>query len=397
MEPENGVSRLGLPTHGVGEGTPRILFVTETATDVRLIEGLAEVGPLSHLYRDLTVGVPLSQPTIAAYNPLRGPRGRLAFALSAFATVLRTRRSVDFVLIQGYGFAAVAANAAARLARLPAAMLVCSPVEAYLRCRRPTAMLRVQLLAVAVCARANALVGQRYFVLSDYLAGVVRARTPRAAVDKVPLYGVDTRVFVRGDDDRQVVRRRLGLPENGFVIFSGSRVAPEKDTEVLLSAFRRYSSSTEAWLVHCSGGHEEFAADAVEAGVGERVISRPAVHPHGELPDYYRAADVCVQASKDEGLGFTPLEALASGTPVIAASVGGLVETIRDGETGWTYPRGDSEALARCLAAVESMPDEAERRVRVGQEFVAARFDRRVVFAAFAEEVRESMDRTRAS
>lgn len=393
MKSKNGVVRGDGSRHAVDAGGLRILFVTETSTDVRLIEGLAEVASLTHLYRDLRTGVPLSQSTTASYASRPGPRGRLTFAASAFAAVLRSRRSVDFVLIQGYGLAAVGANVAARVARQPAAMLVCSPVEAYLRCRTPTQTLRLQLLVVAACARANALVGQRYFVLSDYLARVVRACAPRATVENVPVYGVDTRVFARGADDRRAVRRRLGLPEDGFVVFSGSRVAPEKDTEVLLAAFRRYCRSADAWLVHCSGGHDEFAADAAEAGVGERVISRPAVHPHGELPDYYRAADVCVQASKDEGLGFTPLEALASGTPVIAASVGGLVETIRDGETGWTYPRGDSEALANCLTAVESMPDEAQRRVRAGQELVADRFERRVVFAAFERSVRTSLRR----
>ena len=107
----------------------------------------------------------------------------------------------------------------------------------------------------------------------------------------------------------------------------------------------------DVWLLHRSGGYREFIKDAERFGVAERVVATDAVHPHQQLPLDYQAADVFVQASRAEGLGFAPLEALACGTPVVAAAVGGLKETIRDKETGWSYPAGDVDWLARSIAA----------------------------------------------
>jgi glycosyltransferase involved in cell wall biosynthesis len=93
---------------------------------------------------------------------------------------------------------------------------------------------------------------------------------------------------------------------------------------------------------------------------------------------------VCVQASVAEGLGFSVLEALACGTPVIASAVGGLVETIRDGITGWTVPPGDPEALAVALGDALDRPDEARRRAEAGAAMVRERFESGAAFAQLA-------------
>jgi D-inositol-3-phosphate glycosyltransferase len=56
------------------------------------------------------------------------------------------------------------------------------------------------------------------------------------------------------------------------------------------------------------------------------------------LPWYYNAADVCVVPSFYESFGLVAVEAMASGTPVVASRVGGLATTIRDGVTGYLIP-----------------------------------------------------------
>jgi glycosyltransferase involved in cell wall biosynthesis len=91
-----------------------------------------------------------------------------------------------------------------------------------------------------------------------------------------------------------------------------------------------------------------------------------------------------VQASREEGLGLSPLEALACGVPVVATAVGGLRETIIDGETGWTYPPGDDAALAQRISAVLDDPAEARRRAAAGRDMVMTRYARDLVFDRFA-------------
>jgi glycosyltransferase involved in cell wall biosynthesis len=114
------------------------------------------------------------------------------------------------------------------------------------------------------------------------------------------------------------------------------------------------------------------------------VIATDAADPRGDLVLDYAASDVCVQASRAEGLGFSVLEALACGTPVVASAVGGLVETIRDGVTGWAVRPGDAGALAAALRDVLDHPDTAAARTAAGRRLVRDRFDSDVVFARLA-------------
>jgi glycosyltransferase involved in cell wall biosynthesis len=281
-------------------------------------------------------------------------------------------------------------NTIARIAGVRALMLVCSPVEAYYRCRqiagsgRP--FRRTEYLAIRIFSLLNAWIGQGYIVLSPYLASVVKAHGGRKPIDVIPVYGVDRQVFRRTTEDKQAVRRRLGLPETGPIVFFSSRVAPEKDAGSVLRAIGKLATEgRRVHLLHLSGGYREFVEAADSIGVASCVIARDAVAPFGELADYYRASDVCVQASREEGLGFSPLEALACGVPVVASAVGGLKDTIREGETGWQVPVGDADALARAIVQILDNPEEATRRTGEGAQLVDRVYERRLVFDAFIE------------
>lgn len=372
-------------------GSARVLFVVESGADVRLVEGLAERFALTVFARRIEGGVEISQTPAAGVTVEVGPAGRLSFARAVSKMLWRERGRFDYVVVQGYGLAALAANVAGRLLNVPTVMLVCSPAERYYLCRRAhpsrgKPFRRAELAALKSLARANSIVGRQYVVLSEHLAEVVRGHGTRRPVAVVPVYGVDTDIFAPARETKGETRARLNLPTEGTLIFFSSRVAPEKDAETLLAAFRKLvEEGRDLWLLHRSGGHRAFVADAESFGVAARVIATDAVHPHQGLADDYRAADLCVQASREEGLGFSPLEALACGTPVVAASVGGLRETIIDGETGWTYPTGDAEALARCIVDVVTDPTEATRRAANGRALVRARYDRRRVFAQLTE------------
>ena len=365
----------------------RLLFIVESGTDVRLVEGLAERFELQIVARKIEGGVEISQSTDAGFDMTLGPAGRTAFADFVFRQLLR-RHDVDAVLVQGYSLAALAANLARQITGTPTLMLVCSPIEAYYRCRLKNPggppYRKFEAGTLNFLARTNALLSDTYIVLSRHLGEVVRVHGARRILN-IPIYGVDTTIFHPASKPKSELKAELGLPTNGTLIFFSSRVAPEKDSETLLRAVRRLLDQNEdLWLLHRSGGYREFLRDAERFGIAERVIATDAVHPHCGLPLDYQACDVCVQASREEGLGFSPLEALACETPVIATRVGGLKQTIRDGETGWTYPVGDDKALAACLQKVIQNPAEATRRARNGRAMVRTEFDRQLVFDRFA-------------
>ncbi|MFQ5705766.1 MAG: glycosyltransferase family 4 protein [Gemmatimonadales bacterium] len=371
--------------------------MVESGTDVRMVEGLAERFELEIVARRIREGVEISQEPASEVRIAVGPGSRVGFAAHVAKYLLRHRRAIDCVLVQGYGPASLAANCAARITRNPTFMLVCSPVEIYYRCRlgqpdphKP--FRRRELAALEVAARLNARLGRHYVVLSEHLGEVVRRHGAKCPVSLIPLYGIDTQLFAPPERPKVEYKARLGLPLGGDLIFFSSRVAPEKDSVTLLKAVRALRArGRELWLLHRSGGYRDFLREAKRHEIADRVIATDAVHPHRDLPNDYRASDLCVQASRAEGLGFSPLEALASEVPVVATAVGGLRETVVDGQTGWSYPAGDEIALARCIEAATTDTAEASRRARKGREMVIARFERRLVFDQFEALVNGTM------
>ena len=365
------------------ESAPSVCFIVESGTDARLVEGLAARVRLTVLARAIPGGRAISQPTDVTI--LIAEPARLLFAWRVFRTVLRQRW--DAVLVQGYGVAALAANIASRLRRLPCWMLVCSPLAEYYEARRRGGreFSRLTLQGIHVLGRLNGLIGRGFIVLSEYLRDVVKRYGPTQPIHIVPVYGVDAGRF-SDRPDRRSVRGDRGLPARGQIIFSSSRVAPEKDTVTLLEAFALLvREGRDVYLLNRSGGYEDLLRHGQRLGVNERLIATDAVDPRGELPLDYVAADVCVQASREEGLGFSVLEALSCGTPVIASAVGGLRETVRDGVTGWSVPPGDPAALAAALRDALDHPDEARRRTAAGAHMVRERYEANAVFNRLVE------------
>ena len=96
-----------------------------------------------------------------------------------------------------------------------------------------------------------------------------------------------------------------------------------------------------------------------------------------ELADYLRTADALLQGSLEEGLGLSPLEALACDVPVVATAVGGL-RHLEDYAT--LTPRKDVDAMARAVLAIAADPAAARRRAQRGREYVRNAWSRDVAF-----------------
>ena len=374
---------------------PRVCFVVDSGTDVRLADGLAEGTTVRILARRLPSGREISQPSRHLLDVEVGPPGHASFALFVLRRLISLRRDTDVVVVQGYGPTAAFANLAGRLAGLPVLMLVCSPIEEYYRCRKIAPQGRPfrpsEHLAIRVFSQVNAWLGRGYIVLSPYLASVVRSHGSSNSVDVIPVYGVDRTIFQPSTEPKAVLRSRLGLADDLPIVFFSSRVAPEKDAATVLHALATLAAAGRpVRLLHLSGGHRELMDLAREIGVEAHVIAGDAVAPFGELADHYRASDVCVQSSREEGLGFSALEALACGVPVVATAVGGLNDTIREGDTGWQVPIGDADALAAAIISILDDPAEASRRTARGAAHVAAHYDRERVFDAMVKRLRVS-------
>jgi D-inositol-3-phosphate glycosyltransferase len=190
--------------------------------------------------------------------------------------------------------------------------------------------------------------------------------------------GVDLRAFTAGSPERRrVARAALGLPPDAPVLLSVCRLDPIKGTDLLLESAAAMRTPTTLVLV---GGDpegdpelERLRLRARELGLGERV-RLPGAEAQERLPLHYHAADALVVASRYESFGLVAVEALACGTPVVAAHVGGLPSIVRDGENGVLIPWRRPEVFAQALdALLEDAPRLA--RLRAAARPSVLRFD----------------------
>ena len=172
--------------------------------------------------------------------------------------------------------------------------------------------------------------------------------------------GVDHSVFF--PDDARVAKDRLGLDGRRMLLFAG-RIQPLKGVGMAVRCLAELRDP-DAMLLVVGGpsgpdGHEELARVrdlAHELGVAANVHFVPP-QPHTRLADFYRAADVCIVPSRAESFGLVALEAAACGTPVVAASVGGLRSLVVDGATGFLVDDRSAEAYAAPVAMLLEDPE----------------------------------------
>jgi glycosyltransferase involved in cell wall biosynthesis len=159
--------------------------------------------------------------------------------------------------------------------------------------------------------------------------------------------GVDAARFT--PMDRGEARRAVSLPEGGRrVVFIG-HLTDIKGVRVLLDAMARLPADVRLTLVGDGDLRAALEAKAAQPPLRGRVQFAGA-RPHGEVPLWINAADVCCLPSFSEGCPNAAVEALACGRPVIATSVGGLPELLRRADQGTLVPPGDPAALAQALA-----------------------------------------------
>jgi D-inositol-3-phosphate glycosyltransferase len=180
--------------------------------------------------------------------------------------------------------------------------------------------------------------------------------------------GVDLSVFRPAAlGEQAAARRALGLPPDAFVVLFAGRMQPLKGPDILLHAVARMIEDEPGLagrlaVVFVGGpsglglGDPDMVTQlAARLGISGVVRLEPPC-PQAELADWYRAATVVAVPSHSESFGLVALEAQACGTPVVAASVGGLRTAVKDGESGLLVHSHDPADYARALRHLAGSP-----------------------------------------
>ena len=158
---------------------------------------------------------------------------------------------------------------------------------------------------------------------------------------------------------KPVAKEAVGVPlHHKNIVFVG-RIEPLKGIDTLLRAMaliqKRRPEAVQNLCVSIIGGdpwadnpdHEMARLHALRQELDVHdLVTFLGSKDQELLPYYYSAAEMVVMPSHYESFGLVALEAMATGTPVIASEVGGLAFLVKDGETGFHVPSRDPEALA---------------------------------------------------
>ena len=178
---------------------------------------------------------------------------------------------------------------------------------------------------------------------------------------------------------RAVAREKIGLAGAERLICAIGNLYPVKDHASLIRA----AADLPGVHVAIAGRGEEEAslrALGVELAMGDRLH---LLGLRDDVPRILAAADVFAQPSLSEGLPLAVLEAMASGTPVVASDVGGIAEAVVDGESGRLVPPADPETLRGVLREFFETDDLRERIARAGWRRARAAFSTEAMTRAY--------------
>ncbi len=194
--------------------------------------------------------------------------------------------------------------------------------------------------------------------------------------------------------ERASLRRRMGVSPDEALIITISRLTEKNAVDVLIRGVLLLRAKGEQVKLAVVGdGEEHVRLDllAHELNLGDTVIFLGSV-PNSEIPRYLAAADVFCRPSRSEGLGISFLEAMAAGVPVVATSVGGIADFLRDGENGLVCRVDDPGDCAAKIALLLGDP-KLRHRLAAGGRATAAGYDWGTIAARTSAVFRTAMTR----
>lgn len=194
--------------------------------------------------------------------------------------------------------------------------------------------------------------------------------------------GVDTDFFSPPSvAERKIVRSRLGLNDDKFVILFVGRLTFDKGIRFLSALVEGH----EHRRLLVAGRPEPVSDD--DRLVLDNLRKLPNVSllaMRDDVRDLCRAADVLILPTLREGLPTVVIEASATGLPVVAMKATGTVDAIRNGKTGILVDQGDSDGLVAAIDALEADPLMRQRMSHEGRVFAINNFARATVWRNWA-------------
>jgi glycosyltransferase involved in cell wall biosynthesis len=206
------------------------------------------------------------------------------------------------------------------------------------------------------------------------LNGALALGRDESAADVV-YAGIDLDRFNPSVDGSGWRQARGIAPEAVIVSVLGMVLRNKLDT--FLDAVGQIDSNAPIVCLIGGAGGDEMYVRARSAGIEDTRIEMLGFVPEEELPEFYAATDILVASPRTllECMGQSMKEAMACGTTVVGARLGGIPEAVECGVTGLLYEAEDAADLARAISQLADDNDARERMGAAGRKSAEEHFD----------------------
>ena len=200
--------------------------------------------------------------------------------------------------------------------------------------------------------------------VSDFIKDYVLQNYSQSLANKIHVIqrGVDLNYF---DSESIALRRKIELttkwhlPEDKKIILLPARITAWKGHEFLINALTKVKSDFFCIFVGSDHGHKKFRKKLEQKIIAENLEGKiKFVGTCKDMPVAYAIANLVVSSSvRPEAFGRVAIEAQAMKKIIIATKLGGSLETIIDGKTGFLVENGDAEKMAELIDEALNLPD----------------------------------------
>jgi glycosyltransferase involved in cell wall biosynthesis len=178
------------------------------------------------------------------------------------------------------------------------------------------------------------------------------------------------KISTLSETQKAALRAAIGVDQQDTLVLSVGRLAAPKGHSFLLEAIykiRDQSSQVVFILVGDGLLRQELQAKAQQLGIQDQVrfLGRRT-----DVPDLLGIADLFVLPSVSEGLPVALLEAMSAGVPVIATSLKGVEDVLKETQAGWLVPPANPDALSDALLQLLADVALRQRLGKLGKELV---------------------------
>lgn len=162
----------------------------------------------------------------------------------------------------------------------------------------------------------------------------------------LPGMGVNLERYRNCTVDRREYRRSLGIPENAFAVLAVGELSRRKNHIVVVDALGECAIPNAVFVICGRAVTEDDTSALLLEEAARKNVKLILTGFREDIPEICRCADIGVLPSKREGLGLAGIEMLASGLPIVASGVHGIVDYVQDGFNGYLADPDDSHDFA---------------------------------------------------